>query len=107
MLIGNYFKKINSKYKDYYFSGINFNSLNCKKNNIFFAIKGNESDGNQFIKNAIKNGAKTIVSDQKYQGIKNNILYINSSNVRKSLAEISFSIHRAKTNNLIAVTGTN
>ena len=92
MLIGNYFKKINSKYKDYYFSGISFNSLNCKKSNIFFAIKGNESDGNQFIKNAIKNGAKTIVSEQKYQGIKNNILYINSSNVRKSLAEISFSI---------------
>jgi len=107
MLIGNYFKKINSKYKDYYFSGISFNSLNCKKSNIFFAIKGNESDGNQFIKNAIKNGAKTIVSDQKYQGIKNNILYINSSNVRKSLAEISFSIHRAKPKNLIAVTGTN
>ena len=107
MLIGNYFKKINSKYKDYYFSGISFNSLNCKKGNIFFAIKGNESDGNQFIKNAIKNGAKTIVSDQKYQGIKNNILYINSSNVRKSLAEISFSIHRAKPKNLIAVTGTN
>ena len=107
MLIGNYFKKINSKYKDYYFSGISFNSLNCKKGNIFFAIKGNESDGNQFIKNAIKNGAKTIVSDQKYQGIKNNILYINSSNVRKSLAEISFSLHRAKPKNLIAVTGTN
>jgi MurE/MurF fusion protein len=107
MLIGNYFKKINLKHKNHYFSGLNFNSLKCKKNNIFFAIKGNENDGNKFIKNAIKNGARTIVSSQKYQGIKNNILYLNSLNVRKSLAEIAFSIYRAKPRNLIAVTGTN
>ena len=107
MLIGNYFKKINPKYKDHYFLGLSFNSLICKKNNIFFAIKGNEIDGNKFIKSAIKNGAKTIVSNQKYQGIKNDILYINSSNVRKLLAEIAFNICKFKPKNLIAVTGTN
>jgi MurE/MurF fusion protein len=107
MLIGNYFKTINSKYKNYYFSGISFNSSNCKKGNIFFAIKGNETDGNKFIKSAIKNGACSIVSNQKFQGIKKNILYINSSNVRKSLAEVSFNIHNIKPKNLVAVTGTN
>ncbi|MDC0043600.1 UDP-N-acetylmuramoyl-L-alanyl-D-glutamate--2,6-diaminopimelate ligase [Candidatus Pelagibacter sp.] len=107
MLIGNYFKKINLKYKNHYFSGLCFNSLKCKKNNIFFAIKGNEIDGNKFIKDAIKNGARTIVSSQKYEGIKNNILYLNSLNVRKSLAEIAFSIYKIKPKNLIAVTGTN
>ena len=107
MLIGDYFKKINSKYKRHYFLGLSFNSLNCKNNNIFFAIKGSENDGNQFIKKAIKNGARTIVSNQKYEGIKNSILYINSSNVRKLLAEISFKIQRIRPKNLIAVTGTN
>ena len=82
MLIGDYFKYLNSKYESHYFSGLSFNSLKCKKDNIFFAIQGNESDGNKFVENAIKNGAKTIVSNQKYQGYKNKILYINCSNVR-------------------------
>ena len=107
MFIGDYFKKINIKFISHYFTGLSFNSLTCKKDNIFFAIKGNENDGNKFIKNAIKNGARTIVSNQKYHGIKNNILYVNSPNVRKSLAEISFNICKHKPNNLIAVTGTN
>jgi len=107
MLIGNYFKKINSKYKDHYFLGLSFNSLTCKKDNIFFAIKGNETDGNKFIESAIRNGAKTIVSNRKYQGLKNDILYINSLNTRKSLAKISFYIYKNKPKNLIAVTGTN
>ena len=35
MLIGNFFKKINPEFKNHYFSGINFNSQSCKKNDIF------------------------------------------------------------------------
>ena len=107
MLIGNFFKKINLKYKKHYFSGISFNSLNCKKDNIFFAINGNAVDGNNFINGAIKKGAKTIISNQKFEGIKNNILFINSTNVRKLLSETAYSIHKKKPKNLIAVTGTN
>jgi murE/murF fusion protein len=107
MLIGNYFKKINLKNKNHYFSGLCFNDRTCKKDNIFFAIKGNKKNGNKFIESAIQKGAKTIISNQNFQGIKNNILYIKSLNVRKSLAETSFSICKFKPNNLIAVTGTN
>ena len=107
MLIGNYIKKINPKFKNHYFSGISFNSSTCKKNFIFFAIKGNQIDGNKYIKDAIKNGAKIIVSDKKYNMVKNGILYVNSSNVRKLLAEISFAIYNKIPKNLIAVTGTN
>ncbi len=107
MLLGKYFKNINSKYKNHYFSGVSFNSLTCKKNNIFFAIKGNSKDGNEFIKDAIKKGSKIIVSERKLHGIKNDILYIYTKNVRKLLAEISFKIFKKKPKNLIAVTGTN
>jgi murE/murF fusion protein len=107
MLIGDYFKKINSKNKRHYFSGLSFNSLNCKKNNIFFAIKGNERDGNRFIDQAIENGAKTIISNRKFEGIKRNILYIKSTNIRKSLSETAYGICKNKPKNLIAVTGTN
>ena len=70
MLIGKFFKKINSKYKRHYFLGLSFSSLTCKKNNIFFAIRGSEVDGNKYIADAIKKGAKTIVSNKKFEGIK-------------------------------------
>ena len=107
MLIGNYFQKINNKYQKHYFSGLRFNSLKCKKDNIFFAIKGNIVDGNKFIDDAIKNGAKTIVSNNKFTGFKKKILFLSSKNVRKSLSEIAYKICRNKPKNLIAVTGTN
>ena len=107
MIIKNFFKKIESKYKNQYFSGLCFNSLECKKDNIFFAIKGNKIDGNKFIKNAISNGAKIIISNNKFQGIKNKVLFLRSANVRKSLAELSYSLCKIKPKNLIAVTGTN
>jgi MurE/MurF fusion protein len=107
MLIGKYFKKIDTKYKNHFFSGLSFNSLTCKKNNIFFAIKGNVIDGHNFIKSAIKNGAKTIISSHSFEGLKDGILYIRSSNTRKILSEISYDVCKHKPKNLIAVTGTN
>ena len=107
MLIGKFFKKINLKYKRHYFSGLSFSSLTCKKNNIFFAIKGNKIDGNKFIGDAIKKGAKTIVSNKKFEGVKKNILYIKSKNIRKLLSETAYKICKNKPKNLIAVTGTN
>ena len=107
MQIGKFFKRINSKYKKHYFSGLSFTSLACKKNDIFFAIKGNEVDGNKFINDAIKKGAKTIISNQKFEGLKNNILFIKSTNVRKLLSETAYSLSKKKPKNLIAVTGTN
>ena len=107
MLIGKFFKKVNSNYKKHYFSGLSFNSITCKKDNIFFAIQGNKIDGNRFIKDAIEKGAKTIVSNKKFEGIKKNILFIRSRNVRKLLSETAYGISKNIPKNLIAVTGTN
>ena len=107
MFIGDYFKSIKSRYKRHYFSSLSFNGASCKRNSIFFAIKGNKIDGNKFTDLAIKNGAKTIISNLKFEGIKKNILYINSPNVRKLLSEISYRICKNVPQNLIAVTGTN
>ena len=107
MFIGKFFKKINPKYKRHFFSGLSFNSLTCKKDDIFFSIKGNKIDGNKFIGDAIKKGAKTIISNQKFEGLKKNILYLKSTNVRKLLSETAYSFCKNKPKNLIAVTGTN
>ncbi|MDC1092119.1 UDP-N-acetylmuramoyl-L-alanyl-D-glutamate--2,6-diaminopimelate ligase [Candidatus Pelagibacter sp.] len=107
MFLGDYFQNIQSTYKKFFFSGISFDSSEIKKNNIFFAIKGNKVDGNNFISSAIFNGAKIVVTEKKINGLKNGILFIHSNNIRKLLAEISFKINNNIPNNIIAVTGTN
>ena len=54
MLIGQYFKNLDPKFKNHFFSGLSFNSKICKKNNIFFAIRGTNQNGNNFINDALK-----------------------------------------------------
>ena len=107
MLIGQFLKNTKTRYKNHYFSGLSFNSSECKKDYIFFAIKGIINDGKKFINNAIKNGAKTIISTSKFEGIKNNVLFLRAKNVRKLLSEFAYEINKNKPKNLIAVTGTN
>jgi len=107
MLLGDYFQNIQDSYKNFFFSGISFDSNQIKKNYIFFAIKGNKIDGSRFISSAIYNGAKIIITEKKINGLKNGILFIQSNNIRKLLAEISFKITNKIPNNIVAVTGTN
>ena len=107
MLIGNFLKNIKKEFQNHQFAGLSFNSADCKKDYIFFAIKGTKSDGNKFIDHAIKTGAKTIISEQKFEVIKNKVLFLRSKNVRKLLSELSYKITKNKPKNLIAVTGTN
>ena len=107
MLLGNYFDGIHKNYKKLFFSGISFNTRSLKKNNIFFAIKGNSIDGNKFISKAIEKGSKIIVTEQKIKNFRNGILFIRTKNIRKLLAEVAFKIYNKIPKNLVAVTGTN
>ncbi len=107
MLLQDYIPNLNKKFGKIFFSGINSDSRKIKKDNIFFAINGNKIDGNKFISMAIKKGSRVIISKKKMNNFKNGILYINTKNVRKLLAEVSFRIYKKKPRNLIAVTGTN
>ena len=66
MLLKDYFPNLNKKYQKVSFKGIAFNSRKIKKGYIFFAFKGNNTDGNLFIKDAIKNGSKIIISDKLF-----------------------------------------
>ena len=107
MLIGNFLKNIKKEFRNHQFTGLSFNSAYCKKDYIFFAIKGAKSDGSRFIDHAIVKGATIIVSEQKSEGIKNNVLFLRSKNVRKLLSELAYKIKKDKPKNLVAVTGTN
>jgi MurE/MurF fusion protein len=107
MQLKDYILNVNKKYREVFFSGITFDSAKVKKNNIFFAIKGNYVDGNDYIEVAIKKGAKIIISEKKIIKKKESIIFLHSSNIRKLLAEVSYKILDKKIKKLVAVTGTN
>ena len=108
MLLGEVLKKINKNFKLIKFQKIRLNSKECQPNDIFFSLKGNKYNGNDYINDAIKNGAKIIVSNLKFIGFnKNKILFIYSPDPRKLLSEVANTIYNYKPKNIIAVTGTN
>ncbi len=105
MKLKDYIPNIDKKLFNTSFSGISFDSSKVKKDHIFFAIKGNKFNGNDFINTAIKKGAKIIVSEKKIK--KEDAIYLHCPNVRKLLSEVSYKIFNYIPKNLIAVTGTN
>ena len=106
MFLKDFFPNLNHEFKNVFFSGISFDSNRVKKDNIFFAIKGNNFNGNDYIEKAIYRGAKVIISEQKK--IKNkDVIFIPTKNIRKLLAEVSYKISENKLDKLVAVTGTN
>ena len=94
MLLKDYIPNVNKKLRNIFFSGISFDSKNVKKNNIFFAIKGNKIDGNKFIPLAIKKGSKIIVSEKKFKKKHNGIIYLYTNNIRKLLADVSCRVYK-------------
>ena len=107
MLLKDFIPKTNKNKRKVFFSGIAFNSSKVKKDYIFFAIKGNKFDGNDYIQHAIKKGAKIIVTENKIKKNKENVIFLHTINARKLLAEVSYKILKRKPRKIIAVTGTN
>ena len=63
------FKKIESYFKEIEIDGISNNSKKIKKNFIFFAFAGYNTNGNLYINEARKNGAKIIISQEEKKHI--------------------------------------
>ena len=75
MYLGNFIKNIDKKFYKVKFSGLAFDSKQVKKDNIFFAFKGNILNGNKYITEAIKHGAKIIISEEDLKSNNKNIIY--------------------------------
>ncbi len=88
------------------------NSKNVKEGGMFIAIKGYETDGHKYIKNAIENGAKVIVIEEgasvKKSDITDDVTIIMAPNTRKALAKIACNFYKNPSSkfNLIGITGT-
>ena len=107
MQLGSLLKSVNKSYKKIPVKGISFDSRKTKKNDIFFAIKGKQKTGYQFIQSAISKGASAIVTNKIKKNKKAKISVIKVKNVRKSLSEACSNFYKKKPQNIIAVTGTN
>lgn len=80
----------------------------CTDNSLFVAINGNQVNGQIFIKDAIKNGAKTIISAHKCDEVEG-INYVYVTNERKYLATLAkiFYGDISRKLKIIGVIGTN
>ena len=88
MYIRKLFKNLPKKYHLHKFNNLKLDSRKCKQGDIFFSIKGVKENGNKFINSAINNGAKTIVSDLKFQG-KKKIFYLLITRTLENLLQKS------------------
>lgn len=96
---------------------LNIESVECdsrkvEKDGMFIAIKGFQSDGHGYIKNAIENGAKVVMvqEDAKLnkQDFNDDVTIIVAPNTRIALAKVACNFYKnpSKKMKIIGVTGT-
>ena len=121
----NYYKKLlikkvfKTKYqKNFDFNGVSINTKSIKKNDLFFAIKGKNTDGHKFAKEALKKGASKIVISKKIKGLSknkaikvkntflslNNLAKITRENTSAEIIGITGSVGKTTLKNLLGFT---
>ena len=91
------------------FRELQFDSRKVGLDDVFIAIKGTQSDGHQFIKKAIDQGALAVVCQQIPKEIINGITYLQVQDTQQALAIMAshFYGNPSEELQLVGVTGTN
>ncbi len=99
-------KCINQEDLDIEITSITKNSKQVQKGSLFFAVKGDNYDGYDFILDAVNNGAKVVVTDRKHPS---NIPQIIVSDVYFAMSKMAYNFYKPKKKRtkLIGVVGTN
>ena len=84
---------------------ITTDSRNCPPNSIFFALRGEKFDGNDYIEQALHNGAAFAVGDR--DGLPQDGRIIRVENALQSLQELANYHRKQMSAKVIAITGTN
>lgn len=94
-------------FKSVEISGISYNSQTTKKGDIFICLVGEHTDGHNFAKTAIENGAKALLVEHKVEGV--DVPQVQVDSTRHKIADIAdrFYSRPSRGLNLIGVTGTN
>ncbi len=107
MLLKNLIKKLPYKFRKLNIRGLATNSKDVKKEFIFFAIKGNKSNGENYINEAVKKGSTVIVCSKSCKYRNDKIYIIKIKKIRHFLSYIASKFYKLKPKNIFAVTGTN
>ncbi|MFW5961512.1 MAG: UDP-N-acetylmuramoyl-L-alanyl-D-glutamate--2,6-diaminopimelate ligase [bacterium] len=88
---------------------ISYDSREIEENNLFIAIKGFETDGHQYIAQAVENGASAVIIENEISEYQPETSYIKVKNSRRVMAEIAknFFNNPLSDINLVGITGTN
>ncbi len=89
--------------------GICFDSRKVQPGYLFIAVKGTQSDGHEFITNALASGAVAIVVEKLPEAISDKVSYVTVKDSAKALGVIACNFYGnpASKLKLIGVTGTN
>ena len=90
-------------------TGLQFDSRKIEVSEVFFAIQGTQTDGHQYISDAIERGAIAIVHDQALPQVVTGITYLAVEDAGKALgiAAGNFYGNPSQALKLVGVTGTN
>lgn len=90
-------------------TGVEYDSRCVKPGDAFVAMRGESSDGNQFIDKAIAAGAAAIISDSANENPRQNVGWAQVSHGRRALARVSANFYGRPAERLknTGITGTN
>src|ERR1700691_6263523 len=85
-------------------SGVEYDSRRVKPGCLFVAMRGESSDGNRFIDQAISAGAVAVVTDSAMEKVRPDVAWAMVPNGRRALAKVSANFYK-KPAERIAITG--
>jgi len=85
-------------------TGVEYDSRRVKPGCVFVAMRGESSDGNRFIDQAIQAGAVAVVTDSSTENPRQNVAWVQVPHGRRALARISENFYKRPAER-IAVTG--
>ncbi|MGA6980162.1 MAG: Mur ligase domain-containing protein, partial [Candidatus Sulfotelmatobacter sp.] len=90
-------------------SGVEYDSRRVKPGCVFVAMRGESSDGNRFIDQAIQAGAAAVVTDSSTQKPRANVGWALVPHGRRALARVSANFYKKPAERLAitGITGTN
>lgn len=90
-------------------TGVNIDSRLIEKGHMFFAVKGTQTDGHNYIEKAIESGATAIVLQDMPEHLSDGVTYIQVADTEQVVGEIATLFYDNPTSKLrlVGVTGTN
>jgi len=88
-------------------NGLSNDSRQIQPGNLFIAIKGYKYDGHSFINDALKKGAKAVISEHPFPNSSVPIIQVKNSRYAQAILAAKFFNHPSSQLKVVGITGTN